>query len=247
MNQQQNKTIEVLDWGFISYQEAWNRQKALHEQLCQHKLARRNGLTDRPLPNYLILCEHPPVITLGKNGKKENLKVSKEYLAARGIDFFHIERGGDVTFHGPGQLVGYPILDLENFFTDLHKYLRTLELSIIQTLADVGIQADVLPGLTGVWLDPQGENPRKIAAIGIKCSRWVTLHGFAFNISTNMDYFNLIVPCNIPDKAVTSLHAEGKTDSTISNIQPRILNHLAHAFGWTYGPQIAPYSPQIHG
>ncbi len=182
--------------------------------------------------NYLLLVEHPHVYTLGKSGKPEHLLLTDNELVVHGATFHRINRGGDITYHGPGQLVGYPILDLDNFFTDIHRYLRLLEEAVIETLADYGIQAGRIAGLTGVWLDfEEGAlNPRKICALGVKCSRWVTMHGFALNVNTDLTYFGHIVPCGITDKAVTSLQQELGRAVPMTEVQDRLLPHLALLF-----------------
>jgi lipoyl(octanoyl) transferase len=230
----QNKKVFFQDWGLIPYEQAWEKQKRLLEKTAQIKLANRktqNQEEQIPTPNYLAFCEHPHVYTLGKNGKAQHLLLSQEQLSEKGIAYYPIDRGGDITYHGPGQIVGYPILDLENFFTDIHRYLRTIEEAIIRTLKVYNIEAGVIPGLTGVWLGI-GKNPRKIAAIGVKCSRWITMHGFAFNINVDLSYFNYIIPCGISDKSVTSLTQELGYPVPLEEIKPLLLSNLAQAFGW---------------
>lgn len=180
--------------------------------------------------NYLIFCEHPHVYTLGKSGNENNLLVNKDYLKAKGATFYKINRGGDITYHGPGQIVGYPILDLDNFFTDIHKYLRLLEESVILTLKDYGIKAERSKGETGVWLDVGSENARKICAFGVKSSRWVTMHGFAFNVNTDLSYFDNIIPCGIVDKQVTSMEKELGKSLNIKEVQERLKVHLISLF-----------------
>jgi lipoyl(octanoyl) transferase len=181
--------------------------------------------------NYLIFCQHPHVYTLGKSGDASNLLINKDELKKRGASFYHINRGGDITYHGPGQIVGYPIIDLDNFTTDIHKYLRFLEESIILTLQEFGINGGRIPGLTGVWLDAeQKAKARKICAIGVKTSRWVTMHGFALNVNTDLNYFNYIVPCGIDDKAVTSISKELNRDIEISAIEEKIKRNIEKVF-----------------
>lgn len=203
-----NKKVEFLDWGLTDYQEAWNRQEAIFEDTVALKTRNRNDNTQLETPNYLVFCEHPHVYTLGKSGHPENLLLDEQGLAAKKATYYKINRGGDITYHGPGQLVGYPILDLDNFFTDIHLYLRTLEEAVILTLADFGIEAGRYAGFTGVWLDADNDKARKICAMGVRCSRWVTMHGFAFNVNADLDYFGHIVPCGIDDKDVTSMQRE---------------------------------------
>jgi len=204
------ETVEWADMGRLRYADAWALQERLFQRVVAAKLLRREtGAPNRQGKHYLLLGDHLEVFTLGRNGAEANLLVSPEKLAAEGIDFFRINRGGDITFHGPGQLVGYPILDLDCLFTDIGRYLRLIEECVIRVLASYGLEGQRLPGATGVWLDP--DNPfraRKICAIGIRASRWVTMHGFALNVNTDLDRFRLIVPCGITDKAVTSLQAE---------------------------------------
>jgi lipoyl(octanoyl) transferase len=207
---QKNKKVIYQDLGLIDYADAWKLQEEIFANTVNIKVLNRSAEDAPPTetPNYLLLCEHPHVYTLGKSGKPENLLVNQQQLAAINAVYYKINRGGDITYHGPGQLVGYPIIDLDNFFTDIHKYLRFLEEAIINVCAHYGINAGRYEGYTGVWLDADKENARKICAMGVRCSRWVTMHGFAFNVNTNLDYFKHIVPCGIDDKAVTSLKQE---------------------------------------
>ncbi|HEY9004785.1 MAG TPA: lipoyl(octanoyl) transferase LipB [Ohtaekwangia sp.] len=211
MNSLLNKKVKFIDLGLKEYQQAWDYQVSLFDKTLAVKTENRNlpenqqKITD----NYLLFCEHPHVFTLGKSGDESNLIISKEELHTVHATYHHINRGGDITYHGPGQIVGYPILDLENFFTDIHKYMRLLEESVIQTLKEYKIDAGRIAGLTGVWIDVENERKaRKICALGVKTSRWVTMHGFAFNINPDLRYFAYIVPCGIQDKAVTSLEKE---------------------------------------
>jgi lipoyl(octanoyl) transferase len=183
--------------------------------------------------SHLIFVEHPHVLTLGKSGDPGNVVVSQERLEALGVEYFPINRGGDITYHGPGQLVGYPILDLDQFYTDIGKYMRMLEEAIIRTCADYGLEASRIEGLTGVWVDAdQGLKARKIAALGVKCSRWVTMHGFAFNLNTDLDFFNLIVPCGINDRGVTSLAKESGCAIDEAEAANRLKTHLTDLFDW---------------
>lgn len=185
----------------------------------------------QPTPNHLLFCQHPHVYTLGKSGHQENLLMNEEQLNEVGAQFYKINRGGDITYHGPGQLVGYPILDLENFFTDIHQYMRILEEAIILTCADYGLSAGRIDGLTGVWLGyKDGQNPRKICAMGVKCSRWVTMHGFAFNVNTDLNFFGNIIPCGISDKAVTSLQQELGKELSMGEVAEKLKGHLVTLF-----------------
>ncbi len=205
-----NREVEYRDLGKMDYKEAWDYQTKLFEGIIGVKLK------NRPLPeeeqeitkNYLLFVEHPHVYTLGKSGDQANLLINEQMLRMHNASFYKINRGGDITYHGPGQLVGYPILDLENFFTDIHKYMRSIEEAIILTLREYGLEGHRFDGLTGVWLDPNTPKARKICAIGVKTSRWVTMHGFALNVDPDLKYFNHIVPCGIQDKAVTSISKE---------------------------------------
>jgi lipoyl(octanoyl) transferase len=225
------QSVSYRELGLISYKEAWDLQEALFQETISIKIDNRSATpaTQHDTQHQLLLCEHPPVVTLGKNANINNLLIPEN--GSNGVEVFHINRGGDVTFHGPGQLVGYPILDLDRIYTDIGRYLRDLEECIIQVLADYQLKGERLPGATGVWLD--SENPyraRKICAMGIRCSRWVTMHGFAFNINTNLDYFNLIIPCGISDKAVTSLEKELGRQVDMQEIRERFLGHFSRIF-----------------
>lgn len=228
-----NKKVTVQDWGLIDYKEAWAKQEALFASTINLKIAIRNRqpaiageetVDDVLTPNYLVFCEHPNVYTLGNSGKPEHLLLDEKGLEDNDAVYYHINRGGDITYHGPGQLVAYPILDLDNFFTDIHLYLRTLEEAVILTLADYGLKAGRYPGYTGVWLDADNERARKISAMGVRCSRWVTMHGLAFNVNNNLDYFKNIIPCGIDDKAVTSMQKELGEEVDIKRVQ-KILQH----------------------
>lgn len=225
-----NKRIKVVDWGSLSYSEAWDRQEEYFSQIIAHKKENRSLEQPFPTDNYLFLVEHPPVFTLGKSGKMEHLLLKEKELNAKGISFFKTNRGGDITFHGPGQIVGYPLLDLDNFFTDIHKYLRYLEEVIIKTLADYGIKSARSDGETGVWLDLDTPFARKICAMGVRASRWVTMHGFAFNINTDLSYFDYIVPCGIRGKGVTSLAQELKKKVNEQEVKDKLLNHFTEIF-----------------
>lgn len=226
----QNKRVHFQDWGRVDYQDAWDRQEALFEKIVQKKVDNRTSNTNDATSNYLVFTEHPHVFTLGKSGKPEHLLLTEEELKLKGATYHKINRGGDITYHGPGQIVGYPILDLDNFFTDIHLYLRTLEEAIIRTLSDFGIASGRYPGYTGVWLEPENERARKICAMGVRSSRWVTMHGFAFNINSNLDYFGYIIPCGIEDKAVTSMQKELGYSLDLTEVKSILRNHIAELF-----------------
>jgi lipoyl(octanoyl) transferase len=233
MNTLINKQAEFLNLGLIDYQDAWDYQEKLFSDTLSVKTQNRSLPVEEQLmtPNHVIFCQHPHVYTLGKSGKQDHLLLSEEELSLKEAKFYKINRGGDITYHGPGQLVGYPILDLDNFFTDIHRYMRTLEEAIILTLADYHISAGRISGLTGVWLDfIEQKNPRKICAMGVKASRWVTMHGFALNVNTDMSYFGNIVPCGIEDKAVTSISKELGYGVDIDEVSSILKNHLGTLF-----------------
>ena len=233
MNTVINKKVVFQDLGLIDYQEAWDYQESLFADTLLVKTNNRNLSESelKPTPNHLLFCEHPHVYTLGKSGKLDHLLLDEADLSAKQAKFYRINRGGDITYHGPGQLVGYPILDLDNFFTDIHKYMRLMEEAIILTLADFQIDAGRIAGLTGVWLDYEDKpNPRKICAMGVKSSRWVTMHGFALNVNTDLSFFGNIVPCGIQDKAVTSMATELGREVPMRDVAERLKNHLADLF-----------------
>ncbi len=226
-----NKKVRLQDWGKLDYQEAWDRQEALFSEIVSQKTKNRTLSEPIPTDNYLVFTEHPHVYTLGKSGKSENLLLDDEGLREKDASYHHINRGGDITYHGPGQIVGYPILDLDNFFTDIHRYLRTLEEVIILTLKDYGLTGARYPGFTGVWLDPEEPfKARKICAMGVRASRWVTMHGFALNVNTDLSYFGNIVPCGIDDKGVTSLEKELGHPLDLDEVKKVITKHLADQF-----------------
>ena len=230
MNQKSNKQVTVIDLGRQSYKPTWDLQEQQLQKIVTLKKSNRAAAVPVPTPNYFYWVEHPPVITLGKSGLPKHLLLNEQQLTEKGIEFFTTNRGGDITFHGPGQLVGYPILDLENFFTDIHKYLRLLEEAIILMLKEYGLAAERSEGETGVWLDVGTPFARKICAMGVKASRWVTMHGFALNVNTNLGYFDYIVPCGIQGKAVTSLAAELKREIPLDEVKAKILVHLSELF-----------------
>ncbi|MGB2152522.1 MAG: lipoyl(octanoyl) transferase LipB [Flavobacteriaceae bacterium] len=225
-----NKKIQVKELKNTSYQPAWDFQEKLLKEIVDLKILNRRNETNKPTPNYFLWVEHPPVITLGKSGAIDHLLLNEEQLQDRGIEYFKTNRGGDITFHGPGQVVGYPILDLENFFTDIHKYLRLLEEMVILTLKDFGLEGTRSPGETGVWLDVGTPFARKICALGVKASRWVTMHGFAFNVNTDLAYFDHIVPCGIQGKGVTSLKAELKKEISLKEVKEKLAKHFQNLF-----------------
>lgn len=226
----QNKGVIFQDWGLVDYEESWSRQEALFAETVALKIDNRTHGRLVPTKNYLIFVEHPHVYTLGKSGKPEHLLLDEEGLKAKQASYYKINRGGDITYHGPGQIVGYPILDLDNFFTDIHLYLRSLEEAVILTLADYGLKGQRYSGYTGVWLDADNHNARKICAMGVRSSRWVTMHGFAFNVNSELDYFNNIVPCGIEDKAVTSLARELGEEQDIAEVKSRLKGHIGEVF-----------------
>lgn len=226
-----NKKVEVQDLGNRDYKEVWDYQEQLFKEILDLKIKNRREETDLATPNHFLFVEHPHVYTLGKSGDISNLLVSEAQLKAKNATFYKINRGGDITYHGPGQIVGYPILDLENFFTDIHKYLRLLEETIILTLAEYGLKAERSEGETGVWLDVGTPFARKICAMGVRASRWVTMHGFAFNVNANLGYFDNIVPCGIKEKAVTSLNVElGRSEVPLDEVKPKLLKHFSDLF-----------------
>ena len=240
--------VQVQALGLVPYVPTWELQEALLANTLTVKAANRTAAAEgrpwQPTPQHLLLCEHPPTYTLGKSGKPEHLLLNEAALAAHGATFHRINRGGDITFHGPGQLVAYPILDLEALRPDIHWYLRALEEAVIQTLASYGLRAGRIAGLTGVWLDWEegAPRPRKICALGVRCSRWVTLHGLALNVNTDLRYFSYIVPCGIADKAVTSLQAELGRAVPLAEVQARLLPELLRQLG---AVAAAPFSAPV--
>ncbi len=225
-----NKKVLFQDLGLIDYKKCWDYQQQIFEKTIQRKMRSRKENIFLETENTLIFCEHPHVYTLGKSGDEKNLLVNTDYLKSRGAEFYKINRGGDITYHGPGQIVGYPVLDLENFFTDIHKYLRFLEETIILTLKDYGLRAERSEGETGVWFDAGTPNARKICALGVKTSRWVSMHGFAFNVNCNLSYFENIIPCGIADKNVTSLKKELQKEVDIQDVKYKLKKHIANLF-----------------
>ncbi|XLS28555.1 lipoyl(octanoyl) transferase LipB [Flavobacteriaceae bacterium M23B6Z8] len=226
-----NKEVRIEDLGLFDYKECWDYQEQLFKQIVDRKIMNRRQNQQEETENHFLFVEHPHVYTLGKSGDITNLLLNENELKQHNAVFYKINRGGDITYHGPGQVVGYPILDLDNFFTDIHKYLRLLEEVIIKTLAEYGLNATRSDGETGVWLDVGTPFARKICAMGVRASRWVTMHGFALNVNTNLGYFDHIIPCGIKGKAVTSLHAElGVDQLSMSQVKKKITHHFEDLF-----------------
>jgi lipoyl(octanoyl) transferase len=228
-----NKQVHFQALGLADYQQTWDYQEQLLAKIVGIKTQNRSLAVEnqRVTPNYLLFCEHPHVYTLGKSGHLDNLLINEAQLVEHQATFYKINRGGDITYHGPGQLVAYPILDLDNFFTDIHRYMRTLEEAVIRTVAEYGIHAGRVPGLTGVWVDFEEQiNPRKICAMGVKASRWVTMHGLALNVNTDLSYFGHIVPCGINGKAVTSICQEVGHAVSMETVSAHLKNHLTQLF-----------------
>ncbi len=226
-----NKLVEIQELGLKDYKETWEYQEQLFKDIIDIKIKNRREELSIETPNYFLYVEHPHVYTLGKSGDIENLLISEEKLTEIGATFYKNNRGGDITYHGPGQIVGYPILDLENFFTDIHKYLRFLEEMVIRTLAEYGLKAERSKGETGVWFDVGTPFARKICAFGVRASRWVTMHGFALNVNANLGYFDYMIPCGIKGKSVTSLNVElGKEEIPIAEVKEKLLKHFSELF-----------------
>jgi lipoyl(octanoyl) transferase len=237
-----NKQVKLIDLGLIDYQQAWDKQEEIFNSTVKLKTEIRNrqvvgaaadstSVEDNELtPNYLIFCEHPHVYTLGKSGKAEHLLLDEAGLKEKNAVYYPVNRGGDITYHGPGQIVCYPILDLDNFFTDIHLYLRTLEEAIILTLAHYGLKAGRYPGYTGVWFDADNDKARKICAMGVRCSRWVTMHGLALNVNTDLDYFKNMIPCGINDKDVTSMQRELGRPVDLNEVKKILTHHISVLF-----------------
>lgn len=224
------KKVVFEDWGRLDYKEAWDKQTVYFQESLDIKMANRKNGQDNPTTDRLIFVEHPPVFTLGKSGDIANLLVSEERLEKEGIDYYPVNRGGDITYHGPGQLVGYPIIDLDHYFTDIHKYLRFLEEVIILTLAEYGIESSRSEGETGVWIAPGTPFARKICAMGVKASRWVTMHGWALNVNSPLKHFGYIVPCGITDKSVTSLHLELEREVPMEEVAEKLKRNFEKVF-----------------
>ncbi|GAB5476423.1 MAG: lipoyl(octanoyl) transferase LipB [Maribacter sp.] len=226
-----NKKVHLQDLGRRDYKKTWDYQEELFRHIIDLKIKNRREESNLVTPNHFLFVEHPHVFTLGKSGDLSNLLVNEEELERRGAQFYKINRGGDITYHGPGQIVGYPILDLDNFFTDIHKYLRLLEEMVILTLSEYGLKAERSEGETGVWLDVGTPFARKICAMGVRASRWVTMHGFALNVNADLGYFDLMIPCGIKDKAVTSLNVElGSKEVDMEEVKQKLLRHFEVLF-----------------
>jgi lipoyl(octanoyl) transferase len=228
----QNKEVQFVDLNLVEYKQAWDLQETLLNRIATVKLANR-GLSDDSkeiTENFLLFCQHPHVYTLGKSGDESHLLLQESFLSTIGATYFKTNRGGDITYHGPGQLVGYPILDLENFYTDIHLYLRMLEEAIIKTCEGYGLVAGRIDGLTGVWINPTQEDARKICAMGVKASRWISMHGFALNVNTDLSYFSHIVPCGIATRGVTSLQQELGQKMDFQSVSDVVKGHLVDLF-----------------
>ncbi len=222
--------VVFRDLGLVDYKKAWDYQEEVFQGIISVKSRNRKEGTNIATQSHLLFCEHPHVYTLGKSGDEKNLLVSDAHLKSRGAAFYKINRGGDITYHGPGQIVGYPILDLDNFFTDIHKYLRFLEEAVIKTIAEYGVEGKRSSDETGVWLDVGKRTARKICALGVRSSRWVTMHGFAFNVNTDLSYFENIVPCGIEGKSVTSLQEELGYKLDLEEVKVKVKTHLESIF-----------------
>lgn len=220
--------------GLIDYKEAWDFQEEIFQNTIAEKIRIRNGESDIVTKNYLLFCQHPHVFTLGKSGSEDNLLLNESGLADNNANFYKINRGGDITYHGPGQLVAYPIFDLDHFFSDIHKYLRFLEQAVIDTLLEYNIVSDRVEGLTGVWIEGDTPRARKICALGVKSSRWVTMHGIGFNINSDLSYFSHIIPCGIDDKAVTSMQKELGRELDFEEVSQVLKEKLALQFEYQY-------------
>ncbi len=235
-----NKEVYLEDLGLMEYKTTWDYQERLFRETVDLKIKNRREGAQEPTPNYFLFVEHPHVYTLGKSGAIENLLIDESQLESKGAKFYKINRGGDITYHGPGQIVGYPILDLDNFFTDIHRYLRFLEEMVILTLAEYGLKGERSKGETGVWLDVGTPFARKICAMGVRASRWVTMHGFALNVNADLGYFDLMIPCGIKGKAVTSMNAElGIKELDIFEVKQKLSTHFARLFEAKLVPQKA--------
>lgn len=226
--------VQLLDLGLIDYKKAWDLQEKLFNISIQDKIKIRNGEENISIKNYILFCEHEHVFTLGKSGSIANLLLDEAGLEKEHATYYKINRGGDITYHGPGQIVVYPIFDLDQFFTDIHKYMRFLEEAVIQTLKEFGIEAGRVPGLTGVWIEGETERARKICAMGVKSSRWVTMHGIGFNVNSDLSYFSHIIPCGINDKAVTSMQQELGKSLSIIEVTNVLKQKLADQFRFKY-------------
>tara|TARA_Y100000816_G_scaffold54648_1_gene35342 strand:- start:4870 stop:5580 length:711 start_codon:yes stop_codon:yes gene_type:complete len=225
-----NKNVKYKSLGLINYEESWKKQESIFNKIIDTKIKNRNLQKEIKTDNYILSCSHPHVYTLGKSGDEKNLLIDKNIIEKKNLEFFKINRGGDITYHGPGQIVIYPILDLENFFTDIHKYLRSLEEAVILTLKEYNIESGRIKNYTGVWIDIESDTPRKICALGVKTSRWVTMHGLALNVNTDLNFFKNIIPCGINDKEVTSISKEVGQVIKIKDVEKKLLNNLSKVF-----------------
>tara|TARA_B100002052_G_C15794145_1_gene557773 strand:+ start:273 stop:983 length:711 start_codon:yes stop_codon:yes gene_type:complete len=225
-----NKNVKYKSLGLINYEESWKKQESIFNKIIDTKIKNRNLQKEIKTDNYILSCSHPHVYTLGKSGNEKNLLIDKNIIEKENLEFFKINRGGDITYHGPGQIVIYPILDLENFFTDIHKYLRSLEEAVILTLKEYNIESGRIKNYTGVWIDIESDTPRKICALGVKTSRWVTMHGLALNVNTDLNFFKNIIPCGINDKEVTSISKEVGQVIKIKDVEKKLLNNLSKVF-----------------
>ena len=230
MNSVINKNVKYKSLGLINYKESWKKQESIFNKIIDTKIKNRNLRKEIKTDNYILSCSHPHVYTLGKSGNEKNLLIDKNIIEKENLEFFKINRGGDITYHGPGQIVIYPILDLENFFTDIHKYLRSLEEAVILTLKEYNIESGRIKNYTGVWIDIESDTPRKICALGVKTSRWVTMHGLALNVNTDLNFFKNIIPCGINDKEVTSISKEVGQVIKIKDVEKKLLNNLSKVF-----------------
>tara|TARA_B100001173_G_scaffold184281_1_gene159094 strand:- start:4391 stop:5104 length:714 start_codon:yes stop_codon:yes gene_type:complete len=225
-----NKKVKHVQLGHIEYKKALEIQEEIFQKTIKKKIENRKNETNILTENYVISCSHPHVYTIGKSGDEKNLLLDKEVIKKKKLEFFKISRGGDITYHGPGQIVVYPIIDLENFFTDIHLYLRKLEEAVIKTLKSFKIKSGRIKDHTGVWVNHKSEKAKKICAMGVKSSRWVTMHGLALNVKTDLNYFNNIIPCGINDKTVTSIENELNTSLSLKKVENEIIKNLFKVF-----------------
>ena len=230
MNKLINKEVKIIKLGHIDYKEAWDKQEKIFKKIIDTKIDNRKNKNFDKTENYILTCSHPHVYTLGRSGDQDNLLIDKNFIKKENLSLYKINRGGDITYHGPGQIVIYPILDLENFFTDIHKYLRLLEESVIVTLKELKIKAGRVDGLTGVWVNQTSDSPKKICAMGVKTSRWVTMHGLALNVNTDLKYFKNIIPCGIQGKDVTSIDKEIDYKISYDDVEKILIKNLSDIF-----------------